>query len=96
MPTHFIQEIYMSDQQERKIVFAPGCFDDFEGTQEELDAFMAEVVTMLQSAEVQEQVFMNGNIVAVPHLYNDEDEEDVAAAEVYTEQLAAARKRMLN
>jgi hypothetical protein len=26
-----------------KIVFAPGCFDEFEGTQEELDELMAEI-----------------------------------------------------
>ena len=26
-----------------KIVFAPGCFDKFEGTQEELDELMAEI-----------------------------------------------------
>lgn len=28
-----------------KLVFAPGCFDDFDGTQEELDEFM----TMIES-----------------------------------------------
>ena len=86
----------MNSEQERKIVFAPGCFDDFEGTQEELDAFMAEILEMLKSADVQENLMMNGNIVAVPHVYDDEDEEDVAAVEAYTEQLTAARKRMLN
>jgi hypothetical protein len=26
-----------------KLVFAPGCFDKFEGTQEELDELMAEI-----------------------------------------------------
>lgn len=26
-----------------KIEFAPGCFDDFEGTQEELDSMIAEI-----------------------------------------------------
>ena len=26
-----------------KVVFAPGCFDSFEGTQEELDELMAEI-----------------------------------------------------
>lgn len=34
----------MTDKKEPlKIVFAPGCFDNFDGTQEELDAFMAEL-----------------------------------------------------
>ena len=33
----------------RKLEFAPGCFDDWEGTQEELDAFMEELTEMFQS-----------------------------------------------
>lgn len=31
------------DGKKVKIEFAPGCFDDFEGTQEELDAMIAEI-----------------------------------------------------
>ena len=30
----------------KKVEFAPGCFDQFEGTQEELDAMMAEIQEM--------------------------------------------------
>lgn len=30
----------------KKIEFAPGCFDNFEGTQEELDELMAEITKM--------------------------------------------------
>jgi len=29
-----------------EIIFAPGCFDHFEGTQEELDALKAEIMEM--------------------------------------------------
>lgn len=29
-----------------KVVFAPGCFDSFDGTQEELDALTAEIQSM--------------------------------------------------
>lgn len=29
-----------------KVVFAPGCFDSFEGTQEELDELAAEIQSM--------------------------------------------------
>lgn len=29
-----------------KIEFAPGCFDNFEGSQEELDEFIKEITTM--------------------------------------------------
>lgn len=35
-----------------KVVFAPGCFDDFEGTQEELNELMAEIKNMAQSGEL--------------------------------------------
>ena len=86
----------MPTEQNRKIVFAPGCFDDFEGTQAELDAFMAEIVEMLTAADESGQVALSDSIIAVPHIYDDEDEEEVAAVDAYTAQLNAARKRMLN
>jgi hypothetical protein len=34
-----------------EVVFAPGCFDDFEGTQEELDEFVADIHRMVESGE---------------------------------------------
>ena len=37
-----------------KIEFAPGCFDNFDGTQEELDAFMAELEKKLNSMTAEE------------------------------------------
>lgn len=38
-----------------KVVFAPGCFDTFEGTQEELDKFMAEISRMITTGELFEK-----------------------------------------
>ena len=38
-----------------KIVFAPGCFDSFEGTQEELDSMIAEITRMAESGELFEK-----------------------------------------
>jgi hypothetical protein len=35
-----------------KIEFAPGCFDDFEGTQEELDALIDEIYELAESGEL--------------------------------------------
>ena len=35
-----------------KIVFAPGCFDNFEGTQEELQELIAEIHRMAASGEL--------------------------------------------
>lgn len=40
------------DKKEVKITFAPGCFDSFEGTQEELDDLIKEINTMAESGEL--------------------------------------------
>jgi hypothetical protein len=40
------------ERKELKVVFAPGCFDTFEGTQEELDELMAEIGKLIQSGEL--------------------------------------------
>lgn len=39
-----------------EVVFAPGCFDDFEGTQEELDAFVQEIHRLVESGELVENM----------------------------------------
>ena len=38
-----------------EIVFAPGCFDNFEGTQEELDELIASINQMVESGEIFEK-----------------------------------------
>jgi hypothetical protein len=38
-----------------KVVFAPGCFDDFEGTQEELDDLINEITTMAEDGTLLEK-----------------------------------------
>ena len=38
-----------------KITFAEGCFDDFEGTQEELDELVATIKEMAASGELMKQ-----------------------------------------
>ena len=45
----------MTKKNPVKIEFAPGAFDQFEGTQEELDAFIAEIQRMADSGELEEQ-----------------------------------------
>lgn len=37
-----------------KIEFAPGCFDNFEGTQEELDELISEIKQMVENGELLE------------------------------------------
>lgn len=56
-----------------KLVFAPGCFDNFEGTQEELDDLMKEI----------EEGFVNGTFFekARPLSEEDIDEMDDEALE---------------
>jgi hypothetical protein len=37
------------------VEIAPGAFDQFEGTQEELDELMAEIYRMVESGEIEDQ-----------------------------------------
>lgn len=48
-------ELSPDEMKEMKIEFAPGCFDGFEGTQEELDELIAEIHRMFASGEVQKK-----------------------------------------
>lgn len=45
----------MSQPTKIKIEFAPGAFDSFEGTQEELDQLIAEITQMAESGELFEK-----------------------------------------
>lgn len=38
---------------QRKLEFAPGCFDDFTGTQAELDAMVLEIRRLFESGELE-------------------------------------------
>ena len=45
----------MTDEKKpMKIEFAPGCFDQFDGTQEELDEMVAEIQRMFDNGEFEE------------------------------------------
>lgn len=44
----------MSDDKKIHITFAPGAFDNFDGTQEELDGLIAEIQRMAESGELEE------------------------------------------
>lgn len=52
-----------------KITFTPGCFDSFDGTQEELDAMIAEVTKMFETGD-----FSAGNVTYLGE--NDLTEEE--------------------
>lgn len=49
-----------------KIVFAPGCFDSFDGTQEELDELMQTIIDQVES----------GNFEITTELSGEDDLED--------------------
>jgi hypothetical protein len=45
----------MTDEKKpMKIEFAPGCFDQFDGTQEELDEMIAQIQQMFDNGEFEE------------------------------------------
>jgi hypothetical protein len=54
-PLFVKQEDNMTDKKEPlKVVFEPGCFDHFDGTQEELDGLMAEIQDMFANMTPEE------------------------------------------
>ena len=67
----------MNNKKEMQIEFAPGAFDNFEGTQQELDEFITELKEMIQSGEF----FDFGEEVDIDELLNSDDPEDQAMAE---------------
>jgi len=44
----------MTEPKKLKVTFAPGCFDNFDGTQEELDALIKEIEDAIYSGELLE------------------------------------------
>jgi hypothetical protein len=39
----------MTEKRPLRVIFDPGCFDNFDGTQEELDEFVAQIQAMAES-----------------------------------------------
>jgi hypothetical protein len=39
----------MTEKRPLKVIFDPGCFDNFDGTQEELDEFVTQIQAMAES-----------------------------------------------
>ena len=59
-----------NEKKALKLEFAPGCFDGFEGTQEELDDLMAEIQRMFDSGEME----ANSTPVDIDELIEEEPE----------------------
>jgi hypothetical protein len=72
-----------------KIEFAPGCFDSFDGTQEELDELVAEIQRMAETGEL----FEKSNPLDIDEMIDEEPEvaERILKA-LLTEETAQERK----
>lgn len=80
---------YEDDENKKKmeIIFAPGCFDEFDGTQEELDALIQEIRDMAESGQLIE--------MSIP-LFDDDgdliDNANPAEIEEIVNQMTSPRK----
>lgn len=96
--TNLVKRINMTDKKEfdelnetelneLKIEFAPGCFDQFEGTQEELDELISSIKEMFASGKAQE--------LARPLDMEDLSDEDLELLEKFEEQESRVNGRTL-
>ena len=77
----------MTNGKKIKVEFAPGCFDNFDGTQEELDEFIAEIQRMADSGELAEQ--------AVSVDMDNPDEETIEAiSQLLSAELEQAQRKL--
>lgn len=65
----------MTDKKEMKIQFAPGCFDSFEGTQEELDEMVAEIKNIF-ARMTPDELEAQSRAISVDELIEDESISD--------------------
>jgi len=64
----------MTDEKKKlEIKFMPGCFDHFDGTQEELDEMMAELTRLAESGEI----FDKSTPVDIDSIIEDLSEEEM-------------------
>lgn len=77
----------MSDsKQPLKVIFAPGAFDTFEGTQQELDELMAEIQETFANMSPEELAAQSQPV--------DEDELEEALQEVMQQMLGTDKRNL--
>jgi len=76
-----------NDKKKIEIIFAPGCFDQFEGTQEELDEMIQQIREMAQSGAL----FENSTPVYLDDIQDLIDETDPLEIEEIVSQMTAPR-----
>ncbi len=85
--TKKLEDLTADEFKELKIQFAPGCFDNFDGTQEEVDELVTHIKEMFQNGEFQKN--------ARPLDLDDLDEEDLELLERLDQQEKNAKGRTL-
>lgn len=93
----------MSKKEKMKIEFAPGCFDEFNGTQEELDELVATLTKAVETGEIFENsipIDLSELQESDPALYEKVveflDAYEPLDVDVDDEELAEKPKRKLN
>jgi hypothetical protein len=81
------EELSEDEFKNLKIEFAPGCFDNFEGTQEELDELVNSIKDMFASGEAQKK--------ARPIDFDDINDEDLELLEKFIQMEDNSDKRNL-
>ena len=76
------RDMSLEERKDVEIVFVPGCFDSFEGTQEDLDNLIAEIGQLIQSGE------LFNNAVPIDELSDEE-------LRMFAEDVGQADKRLL-
>ena len=77
----------MTDEKKPiEVVFAPGCFDHFDGTQEELDELIAEIHQMASNGKL----FENSRAVDIEALMDDLSPEEVESLVAQLDELEGA------
>lgn len=84
----------MSEQKKLKIEIAPGAFDSFDGTQEELDTLMAEIQTMFANMTPEE---LEARSTVIDEDYIDEliEEDPELAAKIFQQLTSGTDDRKL-
>lgn len=63
----------MTEKKKMEVVFAPGCFDNFDGTQEELDQLIKEIQESVDNGTL----FEKSSPVSIESLLENLSEEEV-------------------
>jgi len=77
METKQPEDMTPEERRELKIEFAPGAFDGFEGTQEELDELIAEIRKSIEDGSL----FEKSQPVDIESLMDSDDPDDLVLAE---------------